>query len=45
MEDFIRQEDLSLYRKVLSETTEDGQRESLIELIREEVAEKSSRSE
>ncbi len=38
MEDFIHIENLKLYRKVLSETTDDGKRKSLIELIRNEMA-------
>ncbi len=38
MENFIHIENLKLYRKVLSETTDDAKRKSLIELIRNEMA-------
>jgi len=38
MENFIHTENLKLYRKVLAETTEEGKRNLLLELIRDEVA-------
>lgn len=38
MENFIHTENLKLYRKVLAETTDEGKRASLLELIRDEVA-------
>lgn len=38
MENCIHDENLKLYRKVLSETTDDGKRKSLIDLIRDEMA-------
>jgi hypothetical protein len=38
MEKYIHDENLKLYRKVLSATTEDEKRKQLIDLIRQEVA-------
>jgi hypothetical protein len=38
MERFIRNENLKLYRKALSETADDDKRRTLIELIRQEEA-------
>jgi hypothetical protein len=38
MEKYIHDENLKLYRKVLSATTEDEKRKQLIDIIREEVA-------
>lgn len=38
MDKFIHNESLRLYRRVLSETTEEDKRKSLIELIRIELA-------
>jgi hypothetical protein len=38
MEKYIHNENLKLYRKVLSETTDDEKRKQLIDLIRNEVA-------
>lgn len=38
MEKFIHSENLRLYRKALAETTDEGKRKSLLELIRDEVA-------
>ena len=38
MEKYIHDENLKLYRKVLSATTDDEKRKLLIDLIRDEVA-------
>jgi hypothetical protein len=38
MEKFIHNANLKLYRKVLGETTDEGKRKSLLELIRDEMA-------
>lgn len=38
MEKYIHDENLKLYRKVLSATTNDEKRKQLIDLIRDEVA-------
>jgi hypothetical protein len=38
MEKYIHDENLKLYRKVLSATTDDEKRKQLIDLIRDEVA-------
>jgi hypothetical protein len=38
MENFIHLENLKLYRRLLSETTDEGKRKSLLDLIRAETA-------
>jgi hypothetical protein len=38
MDNFIHNENLKLFRKVLAETTDEGKRRSLLELIRDEMA-------
>ncbi len=38
MENFIRQENLKLYRRLLAETTDEGKRKSLLDLMRSEAA-------
>lgn len=38
MDRFIHTENLKLYRKVLGETTEEGKRKALLDLIRDELA-------
>ena len=40
MEKYIHDENLKLFRKVLSETTDDEKRARLIDLIRDEAAKK-----
>mgnify|MGYP005806974517 CR=1 FL=1 len=42
MEKYIHDENLKLYRKVLSVTTEDQKRKQLIDLIRDEVAKETA---
>ena len=41
MEEYIHDENLKLFRKVLTETTDDEKRARLIDLIRDEVAKKT----
>ncbi len=38
LENFIHQENLKLYRKLLAETTDEGKRKSLLDLMRAEAA-------
>ncbi len=38
MDKFIHDENLKLYRKVLAETSDEGRRRTILELIREEIA-------
>ena len=38
MEKYIHDENLKLYRKVLSTTTDDEKRKQLVDLIRDEIA-------
>ncbi|MCF2524320.1 hypothetical protein [Bradyrhizobium sp. G127] len=38
MDNFIHNENLKLFRKVLAETTDEGKRRSLLGLIRDEMA-------
>jgi hypothetical protein len=42
MENFIHQENLKLYRRLLAETTDEGKRKALLNLMRAEAAKKPS---
>lgn len=45
MEKFVHEQNLSLFRRVLSETTEASKRKALIELIRVELEKEQIRKE
>lgn len=42
MENFIHQENIELYRRLLAETTDEGKRDSLLNLMRAEAANRAS---